>query len=94
MSNEKKTTEKSIITKARLRVHSQTSSTILRNDGLPSITDNTEKAVQWLAAQGFKSTDIEIIGEKPANWDAIFNPPVASTGDPIVSQPISDAVIA
>ena len=58
--------------KARLRVHSQTLATILRNDGLPAITDRTEEAVKWLAAQGFKPAEIEILGDKPATWDMVF----------------------
>ena len=62
------------VSKVRLKVYSQTSATILRNDGLPRIDDKADKAVVWLAANGFKESDVELFGEKPANWDAVFSP--------------------
>ena len=34
--------------------------------------------MRWLHAKGYKEADIEIIGEKPAIWDAIFSPPVVA----------------
>jgi hypothetical protein len=60
------------IFKARLKVHSQQSATILRTD-LPSITDKTESAVLWLAKNNFKPEEIEVIGEKPSSWNIAFN---------------------
>jgi ABC-type sugar transport system substrate-binding protein len=62
------------VSKVRLRVHSQESATIIRNEGLPMITDRTEKTVTWLAANGFQAGEIEILGEKPSNWDEVFPP--------------------
>jgi hypothetical protein len=62
--------------KVRLRVDDRGHSTIIRNEGLPFIEDKTDKAVIWLAANGFKENEIEIIGKKPACWDAVFSPPV------------------
>jgi hypothetical protein len=47
-------------------------STIVR-EGLPRIDDNTEQAVEWLAKKEYKLEDIELIGEKPSNWDSVFN---------------------
>lgn len=57
--------------KVKLKVHSQESSTIIRKD-LPTITDRTINAVKWLSDKGFKASEIEIIGEKPATWDEVF----------------------
>lgn len=71
--------------KARLKVHSQTSATIFRNDGLPAITDKTEQTVTWLAANGFKVNEIELIGEKPSNWDAVFAPAIEPVAEPVVA---------
>ena len=59
--------------KVKLKVHSQTSSTIIRPD-LPMITDKTVDAVKWLADKGYKEEEIEIAGEKPSNWDVVFKP--------------------
>ena len=60
--------------KVRLRVHGATA-TICR-DRLPFIDDKTDEAVTWLAAQGYKEAEIEIIGEKPAIWETIYPQPV------------------
>jgi len=69
--------EKSVIEtskfKVQIRVSSDGTSTVIRKE-LPFIVDKTDKSVAWLVAQGFKESEIEIIGEKPANWDALFNP--------------------
>jgi len=81
MGKEKETVAPSKF-KAQLRVHSQETSTVVRLNGMPMITDKTDKSVVWLAANGFKAEQIEIIGEKPANWDAVFNPPVAEAPAP------------
>ena len=59
-------------TTVSLHVGRHGSSMIVRSEGLPMISDKTERAVEWLAAQGFKPKDIELVGEKPANWDAVF----------------------
>ena len=47
-------------------------SRIERDGGWPTITDKTEKAVVWLKANGYKVTDVELIGEKPVNWDTVW----------------------
>ena len=54
------------------------------------ITDKTDKSVIWLAANGFTAEQIEIIGEKPANWDAVFNPPVVVAEAPAVETPVAE----
>lgn len=51
------------------------SSIIYRNDGSPFIVEETGRAVKWLVDKGYKEKDIEIVGEKPAVWDAAFSPP-------------------
>jgi len=82
-------------TTVSLHVGIHGSSTIVRSEGLPMIGDKTERAVEWLAAQGFKPNDIELVGEKPANWDAVFEiappaPPVEKT-EP-VAEPVAEPV--
>ena len=47
------------------------SSTIFR-DNLPSISDTTEKSIEWLAEKGYKESEIEIKGEKPKCWNNYF----------------------
>jgi hypothetical protein len=78
-----KVVEKST-SKVRLHVDTRGHSTIIRNDGLPFIEDKTDRAVRWLAANGFKENEIEIIGEKPACWSTIFSPPIV---EPAVEAP-------
>jgi hypothetical protein len=46
-------------------------SRIFRKD-LPAIIDKTDNLIQWLVANNYKAADIDIIGEKPASWDAAF----------------------
>jgi len=77
-------------TTVSLHVGIHGSSTIVRSEGLPMIGDRTDKAVEWLAAQGFKPNDIELVGEKPANWDAVFEiaPPVEN--DVPVVKPVTE----
>jgi hypothetical protein len=41
-------------------------SMITRKD-MPSLIDKTEKSVRWVMDHGFKETEVEIIGEKPAS---------------------------
>jgi hypothetical protein len=74
MAKEEK--KEKVASKIRLRVYEE-KSTIYRNDGMPSIDDKTDEAVKWLAAKGYKESDIEIIGEKPAIWATVY-PPVAA----------------
>jgi len=76
--------------KVRLRVHSSGTSTIYRNDGLPSIDDKTDKAIQWLFDKGYKAEEVEIIGEKPACWEAVFAPPKAVTEETEVKQEVAE----
>lgn len=73
-----KVVEKST-SKVRLHVYAQGHSKIIRNDKLPFIEDNTDRAVRWLAANGFKENEIEIIGEKPACWNTVFPPAVVES---------------
>ena len=77
--------------KVRLRVHGATA-TICR-DCLPFIDDKTDEAVTWLAAQGYKEAEIEIIGEKPASWDTVYPQPVKEPA-PIVIDSTVEPVIA
>jgi hypothetical protein len=72
LKTEKPKTEKP---KIRFQVNAGGSSIIYRNDGLPFIIDKTNNAIKWIADKGYKEKEIEIIGEKPAEWDAIFSPP-------------------
>jgi len=75
MSNDKVVVKAA--SKIRLRVYGE-KAVIYRNDGYPSIEDRTTESVLWLERNGYKPEEIEIIGEKPSNWDAVFNPtPVA-----------------
>jgi hypothetical protein len=73
MATTKVETEKKSF-KVRLRVYGD-KATICR-DRLPFIEDKTDEAVKWLAAHGYKESEIEIIGDKPAIWDTVFSPPV------------------
>ena len=59
--------------KAQICVAVDGTSTIFRPN-LPFIVDKTEASVTWLKQNGFKESEIEIVGEKLANWDAVFNP--------------------
>jgi hypothetical protein len=74
------------VAKSKFKVHLRsvsTSSAVIYRDNLPDIIDNREAAVRWLAEKGFKAEEIEIIGEKPANWDVVFPPPAAPEAIPI-----------
>jgi len=70
--------------KARLRINSQDSATIFRGNGLPYIDDKVDAAVTWLAANGFKADEIEIIGEKPAIWNTVY-----PTEVPVAEVPVA-----
>jgi len=59
-------------TTVTLQVGAAGISIIERGNGLPFISDRTDKAVEWLKAKGYKVTDVELIGEKPSNWDTVF----------------------
>lgn len=74
--------------KVTIKVHSQESATIYRGEGLPFITDKTVNSVTWLKDKGYEEKEIEIIGEKPATWDAIFNPPKAEE-PAVITEPES-----
>lgn len=74
-------------------------SRIERDGGWPTITDKTSHAVEWLKAHGYKVTDIELIGEKPANWDTVWEiapvvpvevvvAPIVPTEPPALIDPI------
>jgi hypothetical protein len=78
-------------TKVTLEVKSHGKSTIYREGGLPWLIDRTEKSVEWLKAQGYKPAEIELVGEKPSNWDAVFDEnPVAPVAKPISGDGIMD----
>jgi hypothetical protein len=77
-------------TKVTLETRTWGSAMIYR-ENLPTISDRTERAVEWLKAQGYKPVEIELIGEKPANWDAVFDEnPVAPVVVPAVGDGIMD----
>ena len=40
-------------------------------ENLPIIYDKVEASVVWLAAR-YKVEDIELVGDKPSNWNAAF----------------------
>ena len=62
-------------------------SEIAREGGWPTIVDRSEHAVEWLKAHGYKVTDIEIVGQKPANFDTVFEiAPPASVEAPLVEK--------
>jgi hypothetical protein len=82
----KKPDEKTIVQK-KYKISFQSypdgTSMITRKD-LPSLIDKTEKSVQWVMDHGFKETEIEFIGEKPAS---LFPVPV------VVPAPEQAAII-
>jgi hypothetical protein len=47
-------------------------STIYR-PGLPFIHDKVDSAIHWLKKEGYKSEEINVIGEKPSLWNEIFS---------------------
>jgi len=71
MATKAETVEKKT-TKVSLYVGTYGSSTIVREDRMPQIMDKTEKTVEWLKAKGYEVKDIELIGDKPANWNSVF----------------------
>jgi hypothetical protein len=95
MSKPDKNKEEKPKTQIRFRENAGGTSTIHRNDGLPSIDDKTENSIKWVQAQGYKPTDIEFIGQKPATWDAIMDPPkAAEIVDPMAAPANPEAVVA
>lgn len=60
-------------TKIKIVFDSSATATIYRKD-LPIIIDKKENVAPWLKNQTFE--DIEVIGEKPENWDTFFPAPV------------------
>lgn len=56
-----------------LRVLDEEKSIIVRGSGLPDIIIRSDKSAEWLVKQGFKIGDIKIVGNKPSNWDEVFN---------------------
>ena len=80
MANKKPDAAKPVaVEKSKFKAHLRTvscSSAIIYRDNMPDIIDNKEAAVRWLAEKGFKAEEIEVMGEKPANWDTVFSPSV------------------
>jgi len=70
-------------TTVTLQVGAAGMSIIERGNGLPFISDRTEKTVEWLKAKGYKVTDIELIGAKPSNWDTVWE---IASADPVVPE--------
>ena len=70
-------------TTVTLQVGAAGMSIIERGNGLPFISDRTEKTVEWLKAKGYKVSDIELIGEKPSNWDTVWE---ITPADPVVPE--------
>jgi len=86
MSVKKQETEKKVaapVYKVTLVVHGERA-TIHRGGGLPMLTDQTEKSVEWLAAHEYKAADIKIEGKKPACWATVYPDPVVET--PVVPE--------
>lgn len=82
-------------TTVTLQVGAAGMSIIERGNGLPFISDRTEKAVEWLKAKGYKVTDIELIGAKPANWDTVFEiAPAVPTVVDVAAAEATAAIIA
>ena len=85
-------------TTVTLQVGAAGISIIERGNGLPFISDRTDKAVEWLKAKGYKVTDVELIGEKPSNWDTVFEiapaDPVVPEEQPTLVDPITNPVDA
>ena len=73
--------------KVRFRVQGGTA-TIFR-DRMPYIEDKTDEAVKWLGANGYKESEIEIIGDKPAIWDTVYPQPVKEAP---MAAPVTDSV--
>ena len=69
MATAKVETEKKTY-KVRFKIFG-TKATIYR-DCMPYIEDRTDDAVKWLADHGYKESDIEIVGKKPAIWDTFY----------------------
>ena len=75
--NANKEIEKEIkknVKKISFHVKSDSSIIYRNNTELPFLIDKTENSIKWLVENGFKQEDIEIVGEKPPMWDAIFSP--------------------
>jgi hypothetical protein len=49
--------------KAKLQIHFDGTTTIFRV-GLPFVIDRTEKVAAWLEAQGIKSEEVEVDGDR------------------------------
>jgi len=81
-------------TTVTLQVGAAGMSIIERGNGLPFISDRTEKTVEWFKAKGYKVTDVELIGEKPSNWDTVWEiapaDPVVPEEQPTLVDPIAD----
>jgi hypothetical protein len=71
------------------------SAIVHRGEG-PSIWDKTENSITWIKDKGYKPEDVEIIGDKPPCWDAIFSPPepaVPVGGDPANVTAVQESII-
>jgi hypothetical protein len=69
--------------KVRLEV-TEGHATIIRPN-MPMIYDSPENAAAWISANGFKAEDIEVIGDKPSNWNTFYPAPVIEAA-PVVEQ--------
>ena len=83
--------------KIRIQFYSEGGAMITRKD-LPALIDTTENSVKWLAEQGFKPDDIEVIGEKPASWNDVYPAPEPSPVEKITAvldgtAPIAEVVL-
>ena len=63
------------VSKIRIKSFPDGTSTIYRNDGLPTITDKSVSALCWIKSNGFNEADIEVIGDKPDCWETVFAAP-------------------
>jgi len=72
MAKKQDETVKKTTTKVRIEFLNE-KATIYR-EGLPFISDKIEKSVKWLNENGYKSEEIEVVGNKPECWNTIFPP--------------------
>jgi len=69
--NRKKEKEEKKVSKIRLCIYGDRA-VIHRKGGLPFIEDKALETVLWLAQKGYNPEEIEVLGEKPSNWEAAF----------------------
>jgi len=56
----------------KVRIEFLNEKATIYREGLPFISDKIEKSVKWLNENGYKSEEIEIVGNKPECWNIIY----------------------